>query len=361
MTDSNQELLPPPIAKQATSRTLVFALILMVITLAIAFSYFLWRQHQQIETNHTRNTLGFKQLNSELSEANENLQRRLQALESENKLVHQVLAQSEEKIGYQARQLAQLSGGNRNDWLLSEAEYLLRLANQRLLLEHDIRGTELVLSAADGVLKEIDDPALIPARIALAEELLALQSLPAADIEGAYAKIRSMLRSIDQLPERFAASSHYSNSNEEENDERKNDSLWQQVLSELEKAVVIRNANEPVAPLLLPTERYYLIQNLNLIYEQVSLSLLSKNNLLYHDGLSKAKSWLEQYFDPENQTVRAHKEMIENLAQRKLVHDLPDISKSLKLVKSRIEALYRSHVMDKETPASEKSNEAEPK
>lgn len=52
----------------------------------------------------------------------------------------------------------------RNDWLMAEAEYLVQLANHRLLLEKDVATAAVALKAADARLAEVADPALLHVR-----------------------------------------------------------------------------------------------------------------------------------------------------------------------------------------------------
>ena len=59
--------------------------------------------------------------------------------------------------------------------MFSEVEYLLRLANQRLQLERDVEGAAALLRTADARLEEANNPALVPVRRAIAEELAALK------------------------------------------------------------------------------------------------------------------------------------------------------------------------------------------
>jgi len=88
---------------------------------------------------------------------------------------------------------------DRQDWLLAEVEYLLRLANQRAQLSHDPRAAAQLLSNADSILRELDDAALHPVRAELAKEISALQNSADVDIEGVYLTLQGLATEAGKL------------------------------------------------------------------------------------------------------------------------------------------------------------------
>lgn len=362
MTDSMSELPPPPNARKSSAPALAVYILawLLLVVIVTAGAYYFWQQQEELADRLDAQSSKLGSLQTTQTGNLNRLERHVERLKSTSETLVQQVQKSLEDQAFHAQKLAQLGGGNRSDWLLAEAEYLLRLANQRLLLEHDIKGSELVLSAADSVLQEIDDPALLPARVALAEEILALQTLPNSDIQGAYARISSLTRAVDTLPEKFAPSEITTPEMQDtgSSSQQEQGKLWNQLMSELKKSLVIRREGEAVTPLMRPEEYYYLKHNLRLMYEQSVLALLARDEDIFKDSLAKAQDWLKRYFDTQHPSVAAQLETLGALSQISLKVELPDISRSLKLVKARIEALYRNHTLDKETPAQDKITEA---
>jgi len=352
VTDSTQPLSPPPAKPQASkSHTVVIALLFLLLCGAAGAAVWFSFQLQQQQLGHSEQVHSLqKEQAGQYSRLNEGLGK----LALENQSLKQQLQLLQTTSQAQTQALAQLSGGNRNDWLLSEAEYLLRLAHQRLQLEQDVKGAELILSTADQVLSEIDDPALLPARIAVAEELLALQSLNAMDIQGVIAKLDALMAGISALPEKGIIQSPNTLSDELATEQN----LTQSFVDSLSQAFTIRRLNQPVTALLPPHQMYYLQQNLRLSYEQALLSALSKNDTLFQSSLAKAQHWLTERFEATDPAVVAQLEAIESLKRYHLAIEIPDISGSLNLVKARIEALYRAHRLDKTRARGEMANEA---
>jgi uroporphyrin-3 C-methyltransferase len=59
------------------------------------------------------------------------------------------LAGKQQSVGDQVSVLAALVGRSQQGWSLAEVEYLLRIANQRLQLQRDLKTAQLALQAAD--------------------------------------------------------------------------------------------------------------------------------------------------------------------------------------------------------------------
>src|SRR5690606_7146314 len=72
---------------------------------------------------------------------------------------------------------------------LTEAESLLRLAQQRLVLARDTAAAIDLFRAADELLRTIEDPAAFGVRETLAREVAALQALPIIDVPGIFARL----------------------------------------------------------------------------------------------------------------------------------------------------------------------------
>ena len=106
-------------------------------------------------------------------------------------------------------ELARFGANDRESWLLAEAEYLLRLANQRLIMAGDAASAQALLSSADNILRELDDAGLHEVRGAVADDLAAVRAVPQVDVEGIYLRLSALVEQagklvIFQLPEQEA-------------------------------------------------------------------------------------------------------------------------------------------------------------
>lgn len=378
VTDTTEKL--PAVDNKETgkqkkkSKSLNWLLILLIILIgafSIASAIYFWQNMNQQ-----------KALISHLSSQSDNGQQRVQYLEQTigqrlksletNRQEHNVLLNRVDKQSlYNTEKLTEMGASSRADWLLAEAEYLMHLANQRLMLQNDLKSAEAVLVSADKVLSEINDPGLLPIREALNQEILSLQQLSHIDRDGLFMQLSAIISSLDTLSESAYLSNEKpevkeASSAQEEliQDQATWKQVWQEVWGELQKAVLIRRLDQPVAPLMAPEQNYYLKQNLRLMLEQANLAILEQNQAIFQHSLKQAVIWLENYFDlQDNQTITLITKLRE-MQKLNIAYKVPDISKSLRLLKTKIEAMYLNHSLGKltnPTTTEAKANGQEPK
>ena len=275
-----------------------------------------------------------------------------------------------------AQQLLADQATSRTDWLLAEAEYLLRLANQRVLLEKDVESALAILIAADEALKETDEVAVIPIRKTIASEMLALKSLGEVDVTGAYLKLEALAEQVARMDEalmlkesplakKTLASGDGLEVNpdaataEDSATEETNAPWYRRVLNTAQNTfnrfVIVRDLDEPIAPLLAPEQTHYLRQNLRLMIEQAELALLERNQEVYSSSLEKAGKWIRSYFVADSSQTKALLSNIESLKGISVDPRLPDISASLRQLKGLLESVYQ--IGPKSNPPSDESGE----
>ncbi|GAA3960899.1 uroporphyrinogen-III C-methyltransferase [Allohahella marinimesophila] len=275
-----------------------------------------------------------------------------------------------------AQQLLADQATSRTDWLLAEAEYLLRLANQRVLLEKDVDSALAILIAADEALKETDEVAVIPIRKTIASEMLALKSLGEVDVTGAYLKLEALAEQITRMDESLmlkesplakqtmeSGDGLVINPDAEQTDtsaaEEADQPWYRKALTTaqetLNRFVIVRDLDEPIAPLLAPEQTHYLRQNLRLMIEQAELALLEQNQEIYSNSLDKAEKWIRSYFVEDSSQTNALLDSIESLKAISVDPELPDISASLRQLKGLLESVYQ--IGPSSNPPSDESGE----
>ncbi|MCD8531878.1 MAG: uroporphyrinogen-III C-methyltransferase [Saccharospirillaceae bacterium] len=201
-------------------------------------------------------------------------------------------AQLQQQVAHNTDRLGKLPGAERQDWLLAEAEYLLRMANQRLQLERDWEGALSMLQAADNVLTETRNPRLNPVRATLAKEMLALRTAPAIDLTGAVLRVQALQEQITRLPwipDRLIAEQPAAEAEvpAADGNETWYWQLWNRVSNSLQGMIRIRERSAPVAAPLTPDQQYYLQQNMHLMLEQAQVALLRQQAELYQHSLKR--------------------------------------------------------------------------
>ena len=106
--------------------------------------------------------------------------------------------------------------------------------------------------------------------------------------------------------------------------------LW----DELKQLVQVRNLERPEAPLLSPSQAYFLKENLRLRLLTARVDLVERNQTLFRADTQAALAWLERYFDSNSQRVGAAVANLKQLSASGIGMETPDISESLAAVRS---------------------------
>ncbi len=211
-------------------------------------------------------------------------------------------------------------------WRLAEAEYLLRLANQRLHLADDARGAMRLLAAADLMLAALDDPAYVPVRERIGEERHALEALLAVDRTGLFLELEELKRDIQRLP--LAIPDYRAPAADAAEIEELG--LWSRIWQRLRGLFEFRRLEgEGLQPLLGPEQAEWLALHLQLILERAQNALLRDETEIYQASLETAAHYLETYLAKEQPRVADARSTLTRLAETELDPERPDIGGSL--------------------------------
>ena len=349
MTDTQKRLPAPTTQQQQTVRIRIWPLwviSIIALVLVLLLAFWNWQQwhnnlaSQQILADLQQDTA---QLDSRYGERGNQQAQRLQSLTDAVTAQRELIATQQRQIDHNATTLLEAGNRTRTDWLLAEAEYLLRVANQRLLIEKDIRGAASALQSADDVLAESDDIGVYPVRQQLAREILSLKSIVAVDRTGLYLRLEAVIDGIHQLTDQalihenapgFTLTSDASDIDAGEPNLAVR--AWHSFTGTLKQVVVIRRLDEQVKPLLSPDQSAYARLNLQLMLEEAELAVLRGNQELYQKSLEKARTTVQEWYNANNARVAGLADTLGELASYNVDPELPDISRSLALLKQRV-------------------------
>ena len=235
------------------------------------------------------------------------------------------LAAADSALTERLNQISQAAPPSEREWKLAEVEYLLRVANHRLLMEQDVATASGLLQAADGILEALDDLVLHPVRAALADELLALSRSEGADVQGLYLRLDALKRQLESLA--LARPQYRLAELEETPDEPAG--LVEAVAAEFRQLLRFRRIDATVKPLLAPKEAVYLELNLRLMLEQAQLAALKRDQVVFDSSLGSAQEWVRDYLALDDPDVQDTLEALADLRQVQLDVPLPDLSASL--------------------------------
>ncbi|MFT5690880.1 MAG: uroporphyrin-3 C-methyltransferase, partial [Oceanicoccus sp.] len=332
----------------------LWILSIVVALLAAAASFYLWQanlsQTQQQQENQAKVSAAIQRIDEQATLVR-TLQRELdrqtevsshRQSTSRGELDDQ-LNQLRRQLASQQKRLLSLSTTDRADWLLAEADYLMRLANQRLLMGKEIAGALDLLAAADDIVRDLDDSALYPVREALADNMAALKAAGRFDTNGIFLQLGALARQSEQLrlfklPELKVGKPEVQ---VDENWQQRLQSGFSGALDKLGNYVNYQKRDTLYKPSLSPEYESAVRQNLRLMFEQAQMALLSSKQYLYEESLQKAHYWLDTYYSLDEVAIASIKSSIEALKEQKIDIELPDISSSLRALKNYMDTIHQ--------------------
>lgn len=367
---------PPP--KRRKFLWFAWFILLVLATAAAGAAYYAWSQQQKTQAHILEMSQQLEIYARSMATQRETLEELDQALEQRiaekqqswqqqtNSRVQQQQKQMEllqQRVDAQQQRLAGLTTTSREDWLLAEAEYLLKLANQRILLERNPSNAIALLNTADGIIQKVaaglGDAELFAVRKALAKDLAALMLVEPLDKEGVHLKLQALAEQLDSLPR--SPSDHFWEEGVARQEQEPTDSedesvptgfwhrLWFELtdmVSVLDNYIRFDDVTAPVQPLVDSHLAQLAGLNVRMAIEQAQVALLKEESAVYQRSLATAQQLIGQYYlaSPAAGQFQAS---LAQMASLDVAPELPDISNSLKLLHDYIDQLHKT------TPQSE--------
>ncbi|MEI7795518.1 MAG: uroporphyrinogen-III C-methyltransferase [Methylococcaceae bacterium] len=246
-----------------------------------------------------------------------------------SKLHGEKLDTTRKELSEEIQKLQRQLGKTRGDWLLADAEYLLSVANQRLLLMGDVNTTKEALEAADQRLRESGDAAAYKVREQLAKDIAAISRVNAADVVGIYSTLQMLESQIDSLTLLLPYAGKDETIKPVAPDVKKEP---KDLMGQLETMVTIRHVQQHVNEILTPEQAQFIREQLRVKLEIITVALVQQNDLLYQASLSDAQKWLLLNFAKEKEADR-FAASLDKIAEERIRSQFPDISLSLKMLR----------------------------
>ena len=283
-------------------------------------------QYSSVVTGDTTNAQ-VTQLEKAVSETQEKLNR-----------FEQTVLSKEQEFATLRQQLAQVSqlaiAHQPNDWLFSEADFLLNNALRKLVLDNDVDTGVSLLKLADETLAKVNNSEAMAIRSAINQDLKQLLSVESIDQNAVMQRLSQLANTVDELPVLNV------NFGDEPNSDKLSDSLsdWQ---SNAEKsAISFLNHFIRITPkqgadrkeLLAPNQDIYLRENIRLRLQLAIMAVPRQQNDLYKQSLEAVATWVRSYFDTSAEVTQSFLKSLDELAELSVYVDLPSQLQSLNLL-----------------------------
>ena len=227
-----------------------------------------------------------------------------------------------------------ISTGARDAWLLAEAEYYMQIANVQLQLARNPELALLALNHADERILQLGDPRLTGVRQALSDEKRALEAMEKTDTAGITLTLASLAATVDSLP---------LNQDTETRDDPESSAVdptltgMERAMASLRNAmddfISVRRTDEVMEPLIAPEAEFFLRANLSLQIQTARLALLRGEETVFRQSLDDVSQWLTEYYDADSAAVQSAQTTITSIRGSAFNVAIPDISRSLRLLR----------------------------
>ncbi|OXX25425.1 uroporphyrinogen-III C-methyltransferase [Vibrio sp. V08_P9A1T1] len=303
----------------------------IAISLSIIFSGGIAYQMQQkdavyqakINALQTQLTQTQSQLAAEINQIKQETQAKADQLTHKTDVA---LNQQQKSIDSLQLAIADIKGRRPNDWLLAEADYLVKLAGRKLFLEHDIVSATKLMESADQRIAELNDPSLVPLRKAMARDITQLKIIPLIDREGLVLRLTTLQQQVDTLPLANAMLPETQQQSAPQVSENIND--WQNnLVSSLkdfsENFITFRTRDSNAIPLLSPEQHFYLKENLKAKLETAIKAVYAEQQEIYTTALSTADKWSASFFNSDDQSVQQFNHALLQLSKQNIQVQYP--------------------------------------
>ena len=301
----------------------------------------------------------------------------IQVAQAESQLVQQLddatsqlkvdTGEVQKVVGLQQQELkglgilvSELKNRTPNDWLLAEAEYLVKLAGRKLYLEHDITVAIQLLETADQRTSILNDPTLLPLRKSMAQDIVSLKALPKIDTDRLVLNLITLQEQVDTLPLNNA---HEVDAKIEQEKALPSENIhdWKSNLKIaytdfVDDFITIRKHSGTAVPMLTIAEEFYLRENIKAKLESAIQAIYREQGEIYQASLEIAGQWATNHFYQPAPVVKEFIASVEQLSSETVSTTYPAKLKTESELSSIVELRLR-----KQTNKVEKKEEPDKK
>ncbi|CAJ0996594.1 uroporphyrinogen-III C-methyltransferase [Sodalis praecaptivus] len=338
---------------------LILAALALVIAVLLAIGVYIAARQQAHQQEAAR-----AQLQASLDELNQAQQTQRQQYQASLAAQRQALDAARAQQAAQGRKLEDLqnkltaiTGTNANTWLLSQADFLVKMAGRKLWSDRDVVTAGALLKSADASLAQMNDPSLTEARRAITEDIGTLAGVSQIHFDGIILKLNQLTNQVDNL--RLADNDSDESPMDSDSGELSGSiQEWRQNLSKswhnfMNDFITVRRRDTGAEPLLAPNQDVYLRENIRARLLVAAQAVPRHQNEIYQQSLDSVSTWVRAYFDADDANTRAFLSQLDALGQEDITMNLPDSLQSQPLLDKLMQTRVRNLLAQPAAPAAQ--------
>lgn len=333
---------------RGSAASLTLSVIAIAVALAAGAGAYTWGKKQNDSQQSENQTLvsQLRSVQQEQTKQKSDLETRVdqQTARLNEALAHQTeMAKSLQET---REKLAAISSNDAKTWLLSEADFLVKLAGRKLWSEQDVTTAVTLLKNADESLAQMNDPSLITVRRTLNADIASLSGIAQVDFDGIILKLNQLSNQADDL--RLNDNDDDAAPMDADNKEisgslrewRKN--LMKSWRNFLDNFVTVRRRDTSDVPLLAPNQDIYLRENIRSQLLIATQAVPRHQSETYKQSIDTVTTWIRAYYDTNDATTKSFLDTLDNLSQQHIEMDLPDSLQSQPLLEKLMNTRVRN-------------------
>lgn len=228
-------------------------------------------------------------------------------------------------------------GGSKN-WVISEVNYLIFMANERLRVARDIPTAITQLQAAEEKITMLGDPALWGLKEAIAKDIAKLGAQPRVKKQVVWEQLNALQSLVEKAPFKSLDNepkqeSKVSNTPIDESLPAWKKGLWRSWYEFKSLIRVTREAENPIPLALSAQDKSEILRTMQMVSQQAQWAVLQGESNIYTSSLEELESFAKTYF-VDSPSLQTFLERIEQLKTEPVDSPLADISATLKALSS---------------------------
>lgn len=247
-----------------------------------------------------------------------------------------------------AKRIADVTGRRPSDWLLAEADYLVKLAGKKLWLESDVKSAIMLLKSADVRISDLSDASLLPVRALLAKDIQTLQQVNQVATESIALSISALIAQVDtlpldtlKLPDAEAPIQEATVSDDVTNWQENLKASWDAIVSDF---VTVEKRTASVTPFMSAKQQWLAREQLKFALLNAQQAVMQEQSTLYKQALQQGLDIVVAHYQLDNVGVEAYINSIQELVMLDTSRELPaqlDAQQPLgEIIEQRIQTLF---------------------